>query len=144
MRRAHLHMSWSDSMASSVTLGGNRSLAVRPPTSRLTRGTQRMSGTDQTLRRLVQDLSASRIQEEPEDETENTPLSANEIAQVENRDPESSTEVIEPLSRRKRVVRSIKTKTQQLLRLISYYIQRFIDDYSASASIYRPLYYSTY
>ncbi|KAJ2666990.1 hypothetical protein IW148_000409 [Coemansia sp. RSA 1199] len=143
MRRAHLHMSWSDSMASSVTLGGNRSLAVRPPTSRLTRGTQRMSGTDQTLRRLVQDLGASRIQEEPEDETENTPLSANEIAQVENRDPELSTEVIEPLSRRKRVVRSIKTKTQQLLRLISYYMQRFIDDYNASASIYRPLYYST-
>ncbi|KAJ1859446.1 hypothetical protein GGH12_000220 [Coemansia sp. RSA 1822] len=144
MRRAHLHMSWSDSMASSVTLGGNRSLAVRPPTSRLTRGTQRMSGTDQTLRRLVQDLGASRIQEEPEDETENTPLSTNEIAQVENGDPELSTEVIEPLSRRKRVVRSIKTKTQQLLRLISYYIQRFIDNYNASASIYRPLYYSTY
>ncbi|KAJ2729607.1 hypothetical protein H4S00_000399 [Coemansia sp. D1744] len=135
-------MSWSDSMASSVTLSGNRALA-RPPASRLSRGTQRVSVTDQTLRRLVQDLSASRIQEEPEDETESNPLSTTDV-RVENRDPESSTEPQAPLSRRKRIARSIKTKTQQFLHLIAYYIQRFIDDYNASASIYRPLYYSTY
>ncbi|KAJ2820597.1 hypothetical protein IWW50_004998 [Coemansia erecta] len=142
-------MSWSDSMSSSMTLTGSRSLVVRPHgASRLARGPPRMSGADPTLRRLVQELNASRIVEEPEDELDNNhPLSNNNAAQTEIGGPGSGTpepSVTEPLSRRKRVARSIKTKTQRLLHLIAHYMRRLLEEYSAAASIYRPLQYSVY
>ncbi|KAJ2891537.1 hypothetical protein IWW38_003578 [Coemansia aciculifera] len=70
MRRAH-HQSWTDSMASSITLSGSMSAAGRaPPTgSRLARPGAHTTNP-LALRRLVHELNASRIDEESNEEEE--------------------------------------------------------------------------
>ncbi|KAJ2315008.1 hypothetical protein IWW52_004143 [Coemansia sp. RSA 2704] len=162
MRRAHVHMSWSDSMASSMTVTGSRSLVVRQHgNSRLARNPPRVSEHDQTLRRLVQELSASRIEEEPEEEelsgqSPPAPLrnhrSANSnreqrVVRGETRELETAaleSSAPETLSRRKRVARAIKANVSRLLHLIAYYLRRAMEEYAASASVYRPLQYTMY
>ncbi|KAJ2596580.1 hypothetical protein H4R99_004868 [Coemansia sp. RSA 1722] len=74
MRRAHMNMSWSDSMSSSITLTGSRVNVQRQHgTSRLARGagqgTAASRNNNQVLQRLVRELHESRIEEESEEES---------------------------------------------------------------------------
>ncbi|KAJ2611908.1 hypothetical protein H4S08_002945 [Coemansia sp. RSA 1365] len=139
-------------MASSITLAGSRSVAVRQyGGNRSVRPYQRAGEPDQILRRLVQDLNASRIDEETENDLVrgNSDVYTNSIAQTTvalspNPDRASDGLSDSTTSRRKKVARTIKTKSLRLLRLIAYYLRRLIQDYTASASMYRPLQYRLY
>ncbi|PIA18692.1 hypothetical protein COEREDRAFT_6401 [Coemansia reversa NRRL 1564] len=152
MRRAYGHVSWTDSMASSITLTGSRSVAVRQyGGNRSVRPYPRTGEPDQILRRLVQDLNASRIDEETEEDLlrENTDGYTDNIFQTtvtlsSNPERDSNGVPDTATSRRKKVAHIIKTKSLRLLRLIAYYLRRLIQDYTATASMYRPLQYRLY
>ncbi|KAJ2820794.1 hypothetical protein FBU31_005110 [Coemansia sp. 'formosensis'] len=73
MRRARHYQSWSDSMASSITLSGTIPPVSRQPysgSSRLAQPGSNASHANQTLSRLVRELNASRIDEESDEESE--------------------------------------------------------------------------
>ncbi|KAJ2652135.1 hypothetical protein IWW40_001332 [Coemansia sp. RSA 1250] len=147
MRRAHIHMSWSDSMASSVTLAGSRQINSRSRgPSHLARSAQRANTLDPNLRRLVQELNASRIdEEEEEDSVQNRPdypsNNQTESNTAEQRAAASDTST--KLSRRKRAIHTVKSKLSTLLHLITHYLRRAIEQYGAM-TMYRPLQYGMY
>ncbi|KAJ2798244.1 hypothetical protein H4R20_004892 [Coemansia guatemalensis] len=140
-------------MASSITLTGNRSVTVRqyggnPSVRPYPRGGE----PDQMLRRLVQDLNASRIDEETEEDLVRENVNwhtnnADQTATALSPNPDTTSNGIPDTtttSRRKKVARTIKTKSMRLLRLIAYYLRRLFEDYTAAASMYRPLQYRMY
>ncbi|KAJ2454980.1 hypothetical protein EV183_001084 [Coemansia sp. RSA 2336] len=143
-------MSWSDSMASSVTLTGSRQINNRPRRpGHLARSAQQANTLDPNLRRLVRELNASRIDEEEEEEEENSvqnrlgyPSENQAVSSTaEQRAAASGTST--KLSRRKRAIRTVKSKLSTLLHLITHYLRRAIEEYGAM-SMYRPLQYGMY
>ncbi|KAJ2160426.1 hypothetical protein GGF46_002252 [Coemansia sp. RSA 552] len=169
-------MSWSDSMASSMTVSGSRSVAARPPgegglggssNSRLARPARR----EQMLRRLVQELNASRIIEEEGNESPSldeeagasrdlertwialnggggNQVTRNELAShalISGPAPSApASQSTASVSRKTRVLRAAGSKVRRLLYLIAYYLRRAVDEYSAGASVYSPLQYRMY
>ncbi|KAJ2778248.1 hypothetical protein GGI15_004234 [Coemansia interrupta] len=146
MRRAQVNMSWSDSMSSSITLTGSRANVARQH-----RGSRlRPSPGDQTLQRLVRELHASRIAEEPEYnmEEELAAILPADITSAVNPQhtpddqitPSTSTSSSSSSSSRsRRMLLSIKRKTQRLAYLLSYHISRMWQHYASANVLYRPL-----
>ncbi|KAJ2389684.1 hypothetical protein GGI05_003430 [Coemansia sp. RSA 2603] len=140
MRRAQVNMSWSDSMSSSITLTGSRANVARQH-----RGSRLRQTGDPTLQRLVRELHASRIEEEPEDEIEEMaaaaqPRIAPERANTQplNNAP-ASTSSSTSSSRGRRMLIKLQRKARQLARLVSYYLSRMLQEYAATNVVYRPL-----
>ncbi|KAI9504578.1 hypothetical protein BX070DRAFT_251411 [Coemansia spiralis] len=157
MRRARAHMSWSDSMASSMTITDSRSVAVRQHGgSRLARpGYLARQIHTEALQHLAQEISASRINEEPEDlqnivDIVGTASERSEAADALQTYRELSfawgsmdgdsdiSSNAETRSRMSKAARVIRRKTRRFFYLVSYYISKFLHDYGASVAVYRP------
>ncbi|KAJ2351314.1 hypothetical protein GGH92_001900 [Coemansia sp. RSA 2673] len=174
MRRAQHQQSWTDSMASSITLAGSMPMMTRLPNnggSRLARPGPSTSHANQTLSHLMHELNALRIDEESEDdEGERTGMTA-EAQRPDRVQPRSShrrtihsdrssnarrtnsqqtsslsdsAEGSLTQSRRQKAAQTLKRRTRRLLHLISYYLSRFMHDLGSTSVTYRALQFGTY
>ncbi|KAJ1723510.1 hypothetical protein LPJ53_002167 [Coemansia erecta] len=145
MRRAQGNMSWSDSMSSSITLTGSRvNVGRQHRASRL-----RPPPGDQTLQRLVRELHASRIVEEPEDDEDPEDVAAVELEPLDrltHMSPQPPIATDDPAvsslsssSRSRRVLLRLKRRAQRLAYLVSYHMSQMWHQYAASNVLYRPL-----
>lgn len=155
-------MSWSDSMASSITLTGSKP-AIPRQNNHYYSGRRTETFMNPELRRLVRELNDSQIIELPEEEEEAErnvaiPRVEQQISSTQRQMPQTrsytsnattpgGTTSSNENSRRSKthtIVRSLKRKIQRLLHLLSYYSSRLIREYSATAVTYRPLQFGVY
>ncbi|KAJ1800069.1 hypothetical protein LPJ59_001371 [Coemansia sp. RSA 2399] len=149
-------MSWTNSMSSSVTVADNRALATHQHGGgSLVRQRHRLSNQTnaESIHQLILGINASRIAEEspvpaaqhiahfnrPRN-TETTQHQHGEVSLAQARIDNGS----ESRTRISRATHVIRRKTRRLFRMIKHYIERFMDNYSASFASHRPYQFALY